>query len=47
MVATASAMIGSGMTKTSPNRLLKACAMSRAISTCCFWSLPTGTALLS
>ena len=36
-------MKGSGSLNTSPYTPLKRLAMSRQISTCCFWSSPTGT----
>ena len=42
-MAVSSLICSSGTTKVSPKVLLKRMAMSRATSTCCFWSLPTGT----
>jgi len=46
-VATFSSIIGSGNVKVSPNVLLNFSAISRAYSTCCFWSFPTGTSCAS
>jgi hypothetical protein len=43
MVATRSSIRTRGGTSTGPWAALNAAAISRAISTCCFWSRPTGT----